>query len=1317
MQSTSSKAIQQKIKKWKEALSDLSKRNRLLYFKKDKLATVEVSCPVEDLYDKLVVARQGIPISSLQTVHTEIELLKRLKKLRQVANSTLEEKGINSLFVAVGMLHWNSESDKSQDSFASPILLVPASLSKEYKKEEYILNPLNEDMFINPILVQKLRDDFGVFLPADDGLQEMTSTQILEAIQQAVVTHTDWRVEATTFIGLFSYAKAVMIKDLTEYEDLIAAHPVLRALAGDLSGYELLPIKSPSSGELDSKVDPQLVFQVLEADSSQQEVIEAAKAGLNFVVQGPPGTGKSQTIANVIAELLGMGKRVLLVSEKETAIRVVYERLRLCGLGDACINLHHQGETDKKAFIAQLAATADRYYKSRPPENRSIFYGQLRSKRTTLNDHTCRLHTKWQPLGQSAYDIYGGLLKRNNVLSLDFIVPNLKEWGAERLVEAHTLLEQLAVFSQFFWDERSTIWAKSSLKSYSFDLRMQILEVFDTFKKAFDDLKLSSSVLSKALGVAEPLSLDAAQKLSATAHYVICSPTLPEGWPIGADPIALRTVLKTLEKEASVIEEKRTSYQAKYDNELIVHLDFENLAVRFRDYKGLSRYFKGAYWSDRKFILSHRKQKKAADSELLQDLESAIEFKKLNKQLKDADHPGRATFGVLFSGENPNFKGINLALNWLEAGGKYVFSKEAVAQVLGSKKKDVLTEANSRMEKACEELNEALQSLEAYFEPQIVCPGTQKLSEAPLAKVIEFVEKARGDLEIFQDWLEYKVVFQKLTALGLVSFLTAINDGKVTQDSWFAVLEKGILQLWLEYIHTEEPELRKFTQEIHEQTIQDFVCADSQQLLVARERLKHVLAERWKFWSSLDSSRNELQLLQKENAKQKRHLPIRKFIAKAKGLVAALKPCWMMSPLSVSEQIDPREFHFDTVLFDEASQVRTEDAVPAIIRASQVIVVGDNKQLPPSAFFATAGSDDEDEESDDGAYESVLDECWAFMGVRTLKWHYRSQDESLIAFSNRHFYESRLVTFPNATSNENKGVRFLHVPDGVYDHGGRRDNIREAEEVAKIVLDHMQNTPELSLGIIGFSVAQADAIREKIDNLGAEYSELEEFCQEPSQQFFLKPLESVQGDERDVIVLSVGYASDEHGVLRYNFGPLNRKGGERRLNVAVTRAKNKLILVSSLRSSDLDLGRTSSRAVALLKDYLAYAASNGKQLEGNRYDGELRFDSPFEEDVYLALRDRGYTVRSQIGCSTYRIDLGVVDDTRPGEFLLGVECDGATYHSSPTARDRDRLRQKVLEGLGWKFHRIWSREWFRDKPGQMTKLVNRIEFLKAQGRS
>jgi very-short-patch-repair endonuclease len=277
--------------------------------------------------------------------------------------------------------------------------------------------------------------------------------------------------------------------------------------------------------------------------------------------------------------------------------------------------------------------------------------------------------------------------------------------------------------------------------------------------------------------------------------------------------------------------------------------------------------------------------------------------------------------------------------------------------------------------------------------------------------------------------------------------------------------------------------------------------------------------------------------------------------------------------------------------------------------------------------------------------------------------------------------------------------------------------VSEAKTVANMVLEHLRSTPDLSLGIIGFSSAQAEAIREQLELLGNKYPDLETFCQDNSPQFFLKPLELVQGDERDVIILSVGYGADAHGVLRYNFGPLNRKGGERRLNVAITRAKCKLILVSSIQASDLDLSRTNSRAVALLKDYLGYVASGGQKLEGNHYDGELRFDSPFEEDVYLALRERGYTVRSQIGCSTYRIDLAVVDNQHPGEFLLGIECDGATYHSSATARDRDRLRQKVLEGLGWRIHRIWSREWFRNKPGQMEKLVARLEQLNDQSQS
>jgi superfamily I DNA and/or RNA helicase len=454
-----------------------------------------------------------------------------------------------------------------------------------------------------------------------------------------------------------------------------------------------------------------------------------------------------------------------------------------------------------------------------------------------------------------------------------------------------------------------------------------------------------------------------------------------------------------------------------------------------------------------------------------------------------------------------------------------------------------------------------------------------------------------------------------------------------------------------------------------------------------------------------------MQLLQKQSGKQKKK-EIREFITSAPELVTTLKPCWLMSPLAVSQYVDPQVVNFDVVIFDEASQIRTEEAIPSIMRAKQVIIVGDNKQLPPTSFFVGTSSDEEEDEDED-IYESVLDECWTFMEYHTLMWHYRSQDESLIAFSNQKVYDSRLISFPNPVKDPNRGVHFRYVEGGIYDRGGRRDNIREAEEVARLTLEHIQQNPYQSLGIIAFSKAQADAIEEQLDRLSATNPNLAEFCQDDSPNFFLKPLERVQGDERDVIILSFGYGFDSEGELIHNFGPLSRQGGERRLNVAITRAKYKLVLVASIQAENLDLSRTNSRGVALLKDYLAYAASDGKKLEGNQSDDLTRLNSPLEDDIYHALIERNYRVERRVGCSDFRIDLAVKNDQRD-EFLLGIECDGVTYHRYSTVRDRDRLRQLVLEKLGWRIHRIWSREWFRDRNTQIKQLIERLEHLRPQ---
>jgi very-short-patch-repair endonuclease/exonuclease VII large subunit len=661
-------------------------------------------------------------------------------------------------------------------------------------------------------------------------------------------------------------------------------------------------------------------------------------------------------------------------------------------------------------------------------------------------------------------------------------------------------------------------------------------------------------------------------------------------------------------------------------------------------------------------------------------------------------------------------KEIEQALSWLIDLQKYSLSADSVQDIINApSKRRELAELVKKLESTHNKIGQGLEFLLSYFDESDITDSYLSFNQITFVELERFLNLAQSELSNFQEWLTYKEIHQKLVNMGTNKLLDALCDKQIEPKLWFPILEKKIYQTCLEAILTKKPELKNFNLEVHQRQIEEFAKLDHNQLDIARSRLKRLQQQRWQDREQTLEIQTELPRLKKEVTKKRGHLPIRKLLNdQYKGvpnLVKTLKPCWMMSPLSVSQYINADIIHFDVLIFDEASQLKTEDVVSSIIRADRVVVIGDRKQLPPTSFFATGESEEDEIDEDDASFESILDECSNFMFGHTLKWHYRSQDERLIAFSNRHFYDSQLVTFPNPVQNQDLGVFFEHVPDGVYDRGGRRDNKREAEVVARLALEQFHKNSQQSLGIIALSEAQMNAIQEQLEILGRNNSEFDAFCADNSPQFFLKALENVQGDERDVILLSVGYARDSQSKLSLNFGPINKKGGERRLNVAVTRAKSKIILVSSLKAGDIDLTRTQSEGLRVLRDYLEYAESGGQRLEGNSYSEKIHFDSPFEEDVYHVLADRGYTVRCQVGCSGYRIDLAVVDNNHPGQFLLGIECDGASYHSSPTARDRDRLRQQVLERLGWKIHRIWSTDWFRNKPAQIDLLINKIKQL------
>jgi len=424
-----------------------------------------------------------------------------------------------------------------------------------------------------------------------------------------------------------------------------------------------------------------------------------------------------------------------------------------------------------------------------------------------------------------------------------------------------------------------------------------------------------------------------------------------------------------------------------------------------------------------------------------------------------------------------------------------------------------------------------------------------------------------------------------------------------------------------------------------------------------------------------------------------------------------------MSPISVAQYLDPAHPPFDIVVFDEASQIPVWDAVGAIARGRQAVIVGDPKQLPPTNFFQrTDESDEAPEEDTVEDMESILDDCIsARVPPLSLNWHYRSRHESLITFSNYHYYGNRLLTFPSAFM-DGMGVTWRRVAAGVYDKGKSRTNRAEADAVVSEIVRRLRD-PELSklsIGVVTFSQAQQTLIEDLLDQQRIADPSLDRhFAEDAEEPVFVKNLENVQGDERDVILFSICYGPDAQGRVAMNFGPMNRDGGERRLNVAVTRAKREVVVFSTLTADQIDLTRTRARGVKDLKSFLAYAERGPSAIaEATQLDPDADFDSPFEEAVYDALVQRGWNVHKQVGCARYRIDLAVVDPAAPGRYMLGVECDGANYHRAKTARDRDKLREGILRDLGWQLHRIWSTDWWADPDREIAKLAVALEQAK-----
>ena len=581
--------------------------------------------------------------------------------------------------------------------------------------------------------------------------------------------------------------------------------------------------------------------------------------------------------------------------------------------------------------------------------------------------------------------------------------------------------------------------------------------------------------------------------------------------------------------------------------------------------------------------------------------------------------------------------------------------------------------------------------------------GIEHLAATPHPELAALLRKLVSDHAVVARLPRIRELERRFRNAQIMAILERVGESIPSEYAAEAV-EYAWLQRILEDVDFDDRRLHSFDGTAHSRHRNEFVAYDRQHLQETPQRVQRLLAE--SIIQTMDAHGEETALVRREAAKSRRHLTIRQLFALAPHVLTAIRPCWTMSPILVSEMVPLDQELFDVVLFDEASQVPPAEAIGSLARARQAVIAGDSRQLPPTSFFGSSSNDSDGDEGDGQedlieGIESLLDASDALLRSATLSWHYRSRDDRLIAFSNNHIYGGNLTAFPGIES----GPPISHclIPyRPIVSGGGTRSNPDEVAKVVDLIIEHARVSPHESLGVIAFGQHHADNIESALHRrLRSEGDQFDGFFSESQEErAFVKNIERVQGDERDVIILSVGYHKDADGRLPYRFGPLLQQGGERRLNVAVTRARSRITLVSSFSHRDMQPGHNSAKGVQLLRQYLEFAASGGRHLGTGVVEEPL---DAFETDVRDGLERCGIPVTPQYGASGFRIGFACAHPGKPGRMILAVEADGAQYHASPTTRDRDRLRQQILEDKGWRFHRVWSTEWLRDRDAELER--------------
>lgn len=1261
----------------------------------------------------------------LETPDDSEILDKKLFYVFNQANSIFEEQGYPVLYLALGFLQW-SDSRPAIKFAKAPLLLIPVELKRIGKGRIFSIQWTGDEIFTSITLQAKIKE-FGIELPEFEMPEDAAGVEkYFRAVSREIHGKRDWKLLPEICLDLFNFKKFVMYKDLdpaTWPEDMSPAnHPLIQKV------FNPEDPKCEISGFLEEEVDLKLsvkdTYQIMDADSSQIAVIEDVKAGKDLVVEGPPGTGKSQTIANTIAELIAQGKSVLFVSEKMAALQVVKSRLDSAGLGELCLEIH-SNQTRKKAVLEELEKTLNREAPAPVRPDRDI--NELEKLKHELNQYALSLGEPAGKIYPSLYTLYGIREKTKAYFESKGLKMPLyrfqepESWDPEAWVNAEAVLEKLSPILPFLGPVRKNLW-------YGCDPGLVLpsdlgeIETFtDECAAAFETLEAAMKTLNDLSATSKPDTLEGIATVINAAKFLGNSKPLPEKilqnskWDPENSKIESEALVSKLRKYL----ELKTFVDKTFRPE-IYDLDtpeFEELSGSLlkllnSKYRKLKKEISACYISRMPFW----------DSKILLDLNSLSEYKTLSLELENSSSEGKKYFGDYWKGFESNPALLDEYSQWTILFRQYLKEGTLTDRSFRLLETGIdslaIKSAADHVLTATQEFLEAFKRVGTRIGADFGKMYPKGLETANLNSLKTQVTSWKNETSSLVLWSQYLGYRQACLETKAAPIIEDLESEKLEVCDAIPAFEGNYAEVLLNHAFRERPALSTFIRELHEGKLDKFRKLDKKVLLENRKRITCSAYKETPKLTSGASRASEAGILLNEFNRKRGHMPIRTLMKKAGDLIQKIKPCFLMSPLSIAQYLDPRSTRFDVIIFDEASQVRPEDAVGALLRGKQVVVMGDSKQLPPTDFFDTI-LDSPESEPDDcvtaGDMESILNVCKRSFPVKTLRWHYRSRHESLIAISNQEFYDNRLYVYPSPMQKDEKlGLKFMHLPDAVYDRGKSGVNRVEARAVARAVFEQLSRYPDKSLGVGTFNIKQQEAIQKEIEALLKENPGLDlNSGNGKGEHFFVKNLETIQGDERDVILLSVGFGFDGNRKLSLNFGPLNREGGERRLNVLITRAREKCVVFANFTSRDLKLDENSPFGLRALKAFLEFAESGRLPLPA--YIRE-KLDSPFEETVYDFLVENGCEVHRQIGCAGYKLDLAVPDPSHPGRYLLGIECDGASYYSLHVARDRDRLRQQVLEGLGWKIYRVWSTDWYLHPKESREKLLKVVKITVKQAK-